>query len=170
MANLEARVRIVDEHVRGENEHDLVRILGSFGETARYDDEPWDDHYLGRDRVADYYRSLLRALPDLRISVEQRHVSESAIILEVTITGTHLGAWRGLPSTGRCLSFPLCGIFTFDGDDRLAGEKIYYDRATVLRQVGLFHEPESGIGRVMTPLTHPATMARAVGRTLLRRH
>jgi steroid delta-isomerase-like uncharacterized protein len=170
MANLDARVRTVEEHVRGENARDLGRIMQTFGAAARYDDEPWDEHHQGRDQVSAYYETLLRALPDLHIDVRRRHVSEDAIILEVIITGTHLGTWRGLPATGRRLEFPLCGVFTFDDEDRLQGEKIYYDRATVLRQVGMFHEPFSGIGRVVTPLTHPATMARAVGRTLFRRH
>jgi hypothetical protein len=36
---------------------------------------------------------------------------------------THLGAWRGLPATGRKLEFPLCGVCTFDANDNLAGEK-----------------------------------------------
>jgi steroid delta-isomerase-like uncharacterized protein len=162
MANLDARVLTVEEHVRGENDHDLGRIMQSFGAGARYDDEPWDEHHQGHEQVAAYYETLLEALPDLHIDVRRRHVSEDSIILEVVITGTHQGAWRGLPGTGRPVEFPLCGIFTFDAQDRLTGEKIYYDRATVLRQVGMFHEPQSWAGRVVTPLTHPATLARAV--------
>src|SRR4051812_15606616 len=162
MANLDARVRAVEDHVRGENDHDLDRLMQPFGVAARYDDEPWDEHHQGRDQVSAYYQTLLHALPDLHIFVKHRHVSEEAIILEVVIAGTHRGAWRGLPGTGRRVSFPLCGIFTFDAQDHLQGEKIYYDRATVLRQIGMFHEPTSGIGRLVTPLTHPATMARAV--------
>ncbi|HEY2745710.1 MAG TPA: ester cyclase [Polyangia bacterium] len=169
MANLDARVRLVEEHVRCENDHDLARIMDTFGAEARYDDEPWNEHHEGRDRVSAYYQTLLSAAPDLHIDVRRRHVSDDAIVLEVVISGTHLGAWRGLPGTGRHLEFPLCGIYTFDAHDRLSGEKIYYDRATVLRQIGMFHEPESGIGRVMTPLMHPATVARALGRTLFRR-
>jgi hypothetical protein len=40
-------------------------------------------------------------------------------------------------------------------DDNLAGEKIYYDRGTVLRQLGVFYEPAitrraPAPGRVMT--------------------
>src|SRR5262249_6451190 len=104
------------------------------------------------------------------IDVRRRHVTEEAIILEVIISGTHTGPWRGLPGTGRHVEFPLCGVYAFDEDDRLLGEKIYYDRATVLRQIGMFHEPFSGVGRVVTPLMHPATIARAMGRTLFRRH
>ena len=90
---------------------------------------------------------------------------DARVILEVVIRGTHSGAWRGLPATGRRLEFPLCGVYTFDADDRLAGERIYYDRATVLRQLGVFHEPSSGLGRVMTALTHPVTIAGAYFRS-----
>ncbi len=169
MANLDARVRLVEEHVRCENDHDLPRIMQTFGADARYDDEPRSEHPEGRDQVSAYYQTLLQALPDLHIDVQRRHVSEEAIVLEVIISGTHLGTWRGLPGTGRRVEFPLCGVYTFDAQDRLQGEKIYYDRATVLRQIGMFHEPFSGVGRVLTPLTHPATMFRAVGRTLFRR-
>ena len=128
-----ARLDLVEEHVRLENGHDLDGIMGTFGATARYDEEPWDDHHVGRDAVRAYYNGLLLAMPDLKIDVRRRHVAEEAVLLEVTISGHHLGAWRGLPPTGRPLQFPLCGIFTFDGAGRLAGEKIYYDRATVLR-------------------------------------
>src|SRR5215475_1484317 len=63
--------------------------------------------------------------------------------------------------TGRKVEFPLCGIFEFDADDRLAGERIYYDRGAVLGQLGMFHEPMRGLGRVVTALTHPVTVARA---------
>jgi predicted ester cyclase len=101
------------------------------------------------------------ALPDLAIDIKHRHVSGDAIVLEVVISGTHGGAWRGLPATARRLEFPLCAVYTFDAADRLAGERIYYDRGTVLRQLGIFREPSRGLGRVLTALTHPITIARA---------
>jgi steroid delta-isomerase-like uncharacterized protein len=111
----------------------------------------------------------MTALPDLKIEVQRQHVTDDSILLEVIISGTHLAAWRGLPATGRRVEFPLCGVYSFDADDRLAGEKIYYDRATVLRQLGVFHEPESAIGRICTLATHPATIARALIRKLMPR-
>ena len=64
-------------------------------------------------------------------------------------------------ATGRRVEFPLCGIFTFDAYDRLAGERIYYDRGTVMRQLGLFHESDGALGRLVTALSHPLTIARA---------
>jgi steroid delta-isomerase-like uncharacterized protein len=161
-----ARMAIVDEHIACENRHDLDAVMATFGLEARYDDEPWDDHRTGREGVRSYYTELMRALPDLKIEVAQRHVALDSLIVEVIISGTHLGPWRGLPATGRRVEFPLCGIYTFDPDDRLAGERIYYDRGTVLGQLGLFHEPGRGLGRVGTALSHPLTIARAyIGRT-----
>jgi hypothetical protein len=51
----------------------------------------------------------------------------------------------------------------------LAGEKIYYDRGTVLRQLGVFHEPLSAFGQLSILATHPITIARAYARKLLRK-
>ena len=164
-----ARIAVVEQHIRLENEHDLEGVLRTFGDTARYDDEPWGEHYEGPSGVRLFYEQLMGALPDLAIEVQRRHVTDDAILMEVTIRGTHLGSWRGLPPTGRRIEFPLCGIYTFDAGDRLAGEKIYYDRGTVLRQLGVFHEPQSLLGQVSILATHPATMARALARKLLRR-
>src|SRR5580704_16288286 len=109
-----ARLRIVEEHVKLENQHDLDGIMGTFGKVARYDDEPWGAHYCGREEVRSFYAQLLRAVPDMHIAIQRRYLSEDAIILEVIISGQHLGTWRGLPATGCRVSFPVCGIFTFD--------------------------------------------------------
>ena len=163
------RIATVEEHVRLENAHDLEGVLHTFGDTARYDDEAWGEHYDGGHGVRQFYEQIMKALPDLEIDVQHRHVTDNAVLLEVIIRGTHLGEWRGLPATGRRVEFPLCGVYTFDSEDRLAGEKIYYDRGTVLRQLGVFHEPQSVLGRIAILATHPVTMTRAVGRKLLGR-
>jgi steroid delta-isomerase-like uncharacterized protein len=162
---LRSRIDRVEEHVRFENEHDLDGIMATYASSPRYEDEPYDEHHAGPQAVRGYYERLMRAVPDLRIDVSRRHATEDAVILECVIGGTHLGEWRGLPPTGRRLRFPLCAVYTFDGD-RLAGERIYYDRATVLRQVGMFHEPDTTPGRVAAVLTHPVTIARAIVRMI----
>jgi hypothetical protein len=48
---LAARLQIVDEHIRQENQHDLAGIMRTFGATAHFDDEPWSAHYTSRDEV-----------------------------------------------------------------------------------------------------------------------
>lgn len=166
MANVEAeqteaRIAVVKEHICRENQHDLDAVMETFGADARYDDEPWGDHRTGLDGVRSYYTELMRALPDLQIEVTNQHIATESVIVEVVIRGTHLGPWRGLPATGRNLEFSLCGIYTFGADNKLAGERIYYDRGVVLNQLGLFHEPVRGLGRIATALSHPITILRA---------
>src|SRR5262245_16813512 len=168
-ARLKSRLALVEEHVRRENAHDLDGILDTFGPDARYDDEPWDDHRNGRDEVRLYYKELLAAAADFRIEIQHRYAASEAVILEVTISGTHTGDWRGLPATGRKVCFPLCGIFTFDSADSILGEKIYYDRAGVLRQLGIFREPSTPAGRLLIATNHPLTIARAFGRKIFGR-
>jgi hypothetical protein len=39
----------------------------------------------------------------------------------------------------------------------------------VLRQLGVFHEPQSALGQILIFATHPITIARAFTRKLIRR-
>ena len=96
-----ARMAVVEQHVGFENAHDLEGVLSTFGNTAHYDDEAWSEHYQGAGGVRQFYEQLMKALPDLKIEIQKRHVTDDAIVLEVMIRGTHLGSWRGLPATGR---------------------------------------------------------------------
>jgi steroid delta-isomerase-like uncharacterized protein len=161
------RLQLVEEHVRFENAHDLDGIMTTFGSHARYDDEPWGEHHDGRDSVRAFYAGLMAAAPDLQITIHATYESPQAVILQVTTSGTHQGWWRGLPPTGNRLNIPICAIYTFDANNRLAGEQIFYDRATVLRQLGVFHEPTSVLGMLLTPLLHPLTMLRAAVKLML---
>ena len=51
-----ARIAIVEKHIGLENEHDLEGV-GTFGYAARYDDEPWGEHYNGLDGVRHFTSS-----------------------------------------------------------------------------------------------------------------
>lgn len=168
-SRIAARLARVEEHIRCENAHDLAGIMATIGSTAEYEDVPWLERSSGLAGVQTYYTSLMTSVPDLQIEVARRHVAGDTIVVEVTIRGTHLGSWRGLPATGRRVEFPLCGIFEFDDGDRIAGERIYYDRATVLRQLGVFYEPQTPLGKLSIVATHPVTMVRAALRKLRRR-
>jgi hypothetical protein len=62
----------------------------------------------------------------------------------------------------------MTAFFLFE-QDRLIGERVYFDMATILRQLGVSHDPASLPGRVTTILSHPVTVGRALGRRLTRR-
>jgi steroid delta-isomerase-like uncharacterized protein len=165
-ASREERLALVEEHVQQENRHDIDGIMATFGEDPWYDNEPVGENHEGRGGVRGHYEDLLHALPDFHIEIRRRHVTDDHVILETTNSGTHERNWRGLPGTGREVEFDSCAVFAFDDQNKLAGERIYYDRASLLRQLGIFHDPERGIGKILTPLTHPVTFARALARKI----
>ena len=154
-------LQTVREHILVENAHDLNAVIHTFGATARYDDEPWDEHHEGHAAVQSFYATLFSAMPDMQIEVTREHVSDAAVIVECVIHGTHQGSWRGLPPTGRRIRLPLCGVYTFGEDGKIAGERIYYDRATLLRQIGIFREPVNLTSRLLLLLNHPVSITSA---------
>jgi steroid delta-isomerase-like uncharacterized protein len=152
-----ARLKLVDEHVRHENNHNLEAIMGTFGATARYDDEPWDAHHVGRDAVRAFYEGMLQALPGLRIDVLHTHASDTAVVLEVIIRGQHLGPWRGLPATGAQIEFRLRDL-TFD--EMPSAWQASGSTTTGQRCSGNWGLSRTGprAGRITTLLMHPLTM------------
>jgi hypothetical protein len=104
-----ARLAVVEEHVRCENLHDVNAVMATFGGSARYDDEPWNDRRAGHDGVRSYYTELMRALPDLSIEIVHRHAGTESVVLEVIIGERN--ADRGAASLPRAegSSFPSAG-------------------------------------------------------------
>ena len=167
--DLEARTKLVEEHVLAEAEHDLERIMRTWGESPWFDDVAWDEQSYGRDAVRRHYDELLSSFPDLAIDVKARHVTDDAVILEVVVSGTHLGQWRELPPLERRMESRVCAIYTFDEQGLLELERTYYDKARVLEQLGIFKDPRRPLGRVMALLTPPFAIAKAFIRRLFRR-
>ena len=129
------RMALVDEHAQAEMDLDLDRTLATLNDAPDY--KMNDNEFSGRESVRAFYADLYTGFPDLRIEITRRYVSDEAIIVEGTFSGTHKNQWSGIPATGRRVQFPFCAIFPFDENDRLTGERAYFDSALVLRQLGV---------------------------------
>jgi steroid delta-isomerase-like uncharacterized protein len=161
------REEIVIEHMESENRHEFDVTLGTF-EHPRYELIGTGDVFDGPGEVARYFEETRAAFPDQRNELIAMHHSDDAVIVEANLYGTHEGPFRGLPPTGKRFEMRFCAIFVFDGDG-LVCERVYFDSATVLRQLGIARDPLTLSGRVSTVLNHPLTVGRALAGQLLRR-
>jgi steroid delta-isomerase-like uncharacterized protein len=161
------REAIVVEHMESENRHEFDVALETF-EHPRYELVPTGDVYDGPQEVAAYYEETRAAFPDQRNELISLHHADNAVILEAWLRGTHKGNYRGLPPTGRSFEMRFCAIFDFE-EDRLVCERVYFDAGTVLRQLGIAHDPLTLRGRVATVFNHPLTVGQAVLRQVTRR-
>lgn len=148
------------EHMASENVHDFDTTIGTFGH-PRYELIATGEVYDGEDAVRGYYAESRTAFPDQRNEVLELHHADDAVIVEFLLLGTHLGPLRALPPTGRAFTCRMTALFVFDGD-RLVNERVYFDQSTILRQLGLAHDPSSLAGRFALALTHPLTIGRAL--------
>lgn len=137
MADRAARERIVQEHVERELAHDLDALVETFTNESVWQDVASAETQDGHAEIRQHYDDLFTGFPDFSFEVTRKHSGDESIVLEVVITGTHSATWKGIPATGKAVRFPLCAIFTFGADDRINAEIVYYDRLTVLTQLGV---------------------------------
>jgi steroid delta-isomerase-like uncharacterized protein len=163
----QARERTVREHMESENRHEFDVTLATF-EHPRYEIVPTGDVFDGEEAVRAYFDETRRAFPDQRNRLVTLHHADDAVIVELDLLGTHLGPFRALPPTGRSFTCRTLAIFLFE-DDRLVCERVYFDSATILRQLGIARDPLTLTGRLATVANHPLTIGRAVARSLLDR-
>lgn len=156
------RENTVLAHFEAENRHDVAATLATFKSGCGRTELPGEVAD-GPEAVADAYRELFTAFPDMRfIDIKPSSVCHHGdrVILESRVQGTHRGAYRGLPPTGRWVDLPVVAIFEFDGPDLLT-ERAYFDRLELFIQLGVGRDPNTLAGRVMTVLNHPLAVARA---------
>jgi steroid delta-isomerase-like uncharacterized protein len=163
----EKREELVRVHVDAENAADFEGALATFAH-PRYEYVATDEVYDGAEEVMAHWEELHRAFPDQLIEVLDIHSSDDAVLIEAIARGTHTGPLRGLPPTGKRFEQPFLGIFVFQGED-LVCERVYYDTATVLQQLGIARTPDSVTGRVETLASHPFTIGRGLVRRVIGR-
>lgn len=158
------REEIVREHMDSENRQEFDATLDTF-EHPRYELIGTGEVYDGTEEVERYFAQTRRAFPDQRNELLALHHADDAVLVEAVVRGTHRGPLRSLPPTGREFQLPILSIFLFD-DDKLIGERVYFDQTTVLCQLGIARDPLSLTGRFQTLVAHPLTIGRGVVRQL----
>jgi steroid delta-isomerase-like uncharacterized protein len=161
------REKLVRKHVKAENAADYETALATF-QHPRYEYVATDEVHDGAEEVMAHWRELDRAFPDQDIEIVRLHPSDDAVLMEAIARGTHTGPFRGLPPTGRRFEQQFLAIFVFE-DAALVCERVYYDVATVLQQLGIAREPTSLTGRLETAASHPLTIGRGIVRRVIGR-
>jgi steroid delta-isomerase-like uncharacterized protein len=82
-----------------------------------------------------------KALPDVRMTVEDQVAEGDKVVTRITVRGTHQGELLGVPATGKRIE--VTGISV----DRIEGGKIVegwvsWDRLGLLRQLGAVPKPD----------------------------
>ena len=86
--------------------------------------------------MARRYRGLWATFPDLKVQMRRIvSVQEDTAVSEHTLSGTHRGSLFGVPGTGKHVEVDTAVVWDIV-DGRIRGETVYFDVATMLRQIG----------------------------------
>jgi steroid delta-isomerase-like uncharacterized protein len=164
-----ARAAVVREHMESENRHEFDTTIQTFSH-PRYELVATNEVFDGEAEVRRYFADTRTAFPDQRNRLLALHPSDDSVIAEFLLEGTHKGPLRGMPPTGRTFAMQASAVFFFGpGSNRILCERVYFDAATILRQLGLASDPRSTRGRIETAIAHPLTVGRALlGRAMKR--
>lgn len=94
----------------------------------------------GPDGFKQYVRTLREAFPDLSVTIDDRLVTEDAIVDRYTLRGTHDGDFRGIPPTGTEIEFTGIVIHYVD-DGKVRKDVSEFDVLDVMQQLGVVESP-----------------------------
>lgn len=89
----------------------------------------------GAEALKRVWEVLLRAFPDLHVSVEETITEGDKVVSRNTVTGTHRGEYQGLAPTARTVTYSEIFIFRF-ADGRITEIRGVVDVLAQLRQLG----------------------------------
>jgi len=131
----QARLSVVRDHMEAENHLDFDAAIATF-DHPRYELVGTGQVFDGPDEVRGYYSASRAAFPDQRNEIHSLRAADDAVITEFDLLGTHEGEFAGFAATGRAFRCRMAAVFEFEGE-RIVCERIYFDSATILRQLGL---------------------------------
>lgn len=138
----EENLALWDEHIRGEfAEQDVDLSLSTMVEDASVLTVPTGWGGVGKEALRPLYRDefIPSIPPSWTHTTTHRIATDNCVVEEAHIRLEHTQQmdWflPGIPATGKTIEFDIVLIVDFR-DGKMAAERIYWDQATVLRQIG----------------------------------
>lgn len=128
-----ARESALERYCAAYNAGDVAGVVASFA-TPRLEIIPAGRVVDGVDDVTAYLTERHKGFPDHSIEPIALHHADDVVVAEMHMAGTHLGMVNEIEPTGHRYRVRVVGLFEFRGDD-LVGIRLYYDSATIVRQL-----------------------------------
>jgi len=136
MSLLHQNRRLWQRHVLAENRRSIEGLLETLCVDPIYKVMATNATYKGKAAVAEFYTGLFEGVPDAVFDLINVFVGEEGVVEESILRGSHLGTLFGIPATGHEIALPLTIVFPILNGEIL-GERLYFDAATLARQLGI---------------------------------
>ncbi len=102
-----------------------------------------------KEGTLEFFRILVSAFPDWRMTVEDLIASGDRAVARVTVTGTQQGAFMGVPASGSEVTVPLIDIMRFNDAGLVCEHWGVADMLSLMQQLGALP-----VGPAAQPVPH----------------
>ncbi len=118
------------------NDRDYEKVAALFAEDCEFVSVASGARFTGTDSMLHGLREFSEAFPDWAVEVANVVASGRYVATEWKTSGTQQGMFRGESPTGIRFRRDGCSVAEVEGE-RIVRYRDYYDRATLLEQLGL---------------------------------
>ena len=136
MSLLQENRRVWQRHLMAENRRNLDALLDNLCDDPIYKVMAISATYKGRDQVRQFYADLFDGIPEANFELVNSYVSDEGVAAESILRGAQRGAWLGIPPTQREIVLPIAIVVPMM-HGQILGERLYFDLATLARQLGI---------------------------------
>jgi steroid delta-isomerase-like uncharacterized protein len=90
-----------------------------------------------KEGTLEFFRGLRVSFPDMNMAVEDVITSDAKSVARVVFTGTHRGAFMGVPPSGNTVDVHLIDIMRFDDAGLVSEHWGVLDSMTLMQQLGV---------------------------------
>lgn len=132
----EAYKQLLRTHMQAENAHQIKETLATLTPDCLFEDMALGQVFQGHAGAREYYQTWWDAFSTTAHPERVYFTDQDFAVAEVRFQGTHTGSFLGIEPTGRHVDIPTAIFVTFR-DGLMAGERMYWDVASMLRQLGV---------------------------------
>ncbi len=129
-----ANAALVRESVEALNAGDPQRLLAVVAPDIVIHYAEMTEPLQGRETWQQGFELMKRAFPDLQAHVDDIVADDDKVALRLTLRGTHLGEFQGIPATGRTIGY-VSHEFYRVRDGLIAEEWVCSDMTSLFRQL-----------------------------------
>jgi len=149
MLTAQDNATIVRAHYDAFNRRDIDKSLALVTDDVKWMNIPFNVNYTGRAGFREFLDNWTTAMADCKVEIVNLVAGDEWSVVEFIGRGTHTGPLAGpqgsIPATRNKLELKCCEVLRVK-DGQIAEGHVYFDAATLLRQLGV---------RELAPTTSP---------------
>ena len=140
MLTAQDNATIVRNHFDAFNRRDIDKGLALVTKDVKWMNIPFNLNFTGHSGYREFHDNWTTAMPDCKVEILNIVAGEEWTAVEFVGRGTHTGPLVGpqgtIPATQKKLELRVCELLRIN-DGQISESHVYFDAATMLRQLGL---------------------------------